>query len=560
MERILSVPFRFRQVITSTPKRIGKRSRHLLKRKIPYLIVLLFWAVNSFAQTNKKNIISPTPVKNKGKIEVLQASRALYDTSFAMAHRLVGNVVFKHDEMLMFCDSAWFYEKKGRIKAFGHVHVQQGDTLNVYGDSLNYTASTKIARLKGHVRVIEKDLVMVTDSVTYDARKAMGYYQNGATITSAKNKNTLTSRSGYYHSKSKNLYFRGNVVLKNPESVLTTDTLRYNISKETAYFVAPTLIQMNDTSEIVTSNGWYDTRKDLTAFFDRSILRKKEKHITADTIYYDKNKAAGTLLGHAWMYDTTQQTGLFGHYVFYDEKKEEVLLTKEPYMVKAMKKDTFYLKADTIQSYREKRDSSEFATVKAFHHVRFMKGNMVGKADSLHYSETDSLIKFFSQPVLWSDKQQLTGDYMQARVIDNTIHDIFIKANSFIISQADTTDSTSYNQIKGRNIYAYLRNDEIHKIKVEGNGQTLYYMIEEGKKASGINRMDCSDIVLKMVNGEIDRVTFIYQPDATLYPIKQYPANEKYLKDFKWLGKEKPDVKEFGTILGFVEKYGLLPK
>jgi len=522
-------------------------------------LFLLLWAINGIAQTSK-NPTAKKPVKQKAKIEVLQSNEALYDTSYAMAHRLIGNVVFRHDDMLMFCDSAWFFENKGRIKAYGHVHVQQGDTLNVYGDSLDYLGSTKTAKLKGHVRVVEKDLVMVTDSVTYNAKKAIGYYQNGATITSAKNKNTLTSKTGYYHAKSKNLYFRGNVVLKNPESELTTDTLRYHISTETAYFIAPTRIKMNDTSEIITSNGWYDTRKDQTGLFDRSLLKKKEKTITADTIYYNKKKSAGTLLGNAWMYDTTQHTGLYGNYVFYDEKNETVLLTKSPYMVKEFTRDTFYLKADTIQSYKDLKDTTEWATVKAFHHVRFIKGNMMGKADSLHYSEADSLIKFFNDPVLWQDKNQLTGDYMQARVINNKINDIFIKANSFIVSEADTTDSTAFNQIKGRNIYAYFRNEELHKIKVEGNGQTLYYVGEEGKKISGINRADCSDIVLTMKEGKVDRITFVYQPDATLYPIDQYPANEKRLKDFKWRGDDKPGQDEFRSIMDFIQEYGFLPQ
>lgn len=528
---------------------------------------MLLWAVNGFAQTGKKTPVKTpappkkvtvsTPKQPKAKIEVLQSNVAKYDTSYVAAHRLIGNVVFRHENMLMFCDSAWFYETKSQIKAYGHIHVQQGDTLNVYGDSLDYRGNTKIAKLKGHVRMVEKDLVMVTDSVTYDAKKAIGYYNNGATITSAKNKNTLTSKTGYYHSRSKNFYFRGNVVLKNPESQLKTDTLRYHIGSETAYFVAPTTITMEDTTEMITSNGWYDTRKDKSALFDRSQLRKKEKTVTADTIYYDKKTELANLLGKAWMYDTTQQTGLFGNYALYNEKEETMLLTKSAYMVKKFDKDTFYLAADTIASYKIFKDSSEYMAVKAYHHVQFMKGEMLGRADSLHYSESDSLIRFYNEPVLWQALNQLTGDYMQARVVDNHIQNIFIQANSFIISEADTV---GYNQIKGRNIYAYFKDDDLVKIKVEGNGQTLYYVGEEGKKISAVNRADCSDIILHMKDEKIDRITFVYQPDATLYPIDKYPDSEKYLKDFKWRGEVKPTEKEFAPVMDFIEQYGFLPK
>ncbi|HLP13478.1 MAG TPA: OstA-like protein [Flavobacteriales bacterium] len=523
--------------------------------KIVFILILVLQGVNIFAQKkpatkNKKDrpkvTTAPPAQKPAGKIEILQANVAKYDTSYSEAHRLIGNVIFKHENMLMFCDSARFFEKESRIKAYGHIHVQQGDTLNVYADSLDYNGTTKLAKLRGHIRMVEKDLVMTCDSVDFDAKRSIGVYKGGATITSAKNKNTLTSRTGYYHSKTKDFYFKDNVVLKNQDSELKTDTLRYNVGNETAYFIAATKITTKDTGEITTTNGWFDTRKDKSAFYNRSELKKKEKNITADTILYDQKKGIGNLYGNAWMYDTTDKVGLFGDYAYYDEKKEEVLITRNPFMMQKFSKDTFYLKADTIFSVR---DTSGKSTVKAYRNVKFFKGDMMGKADSLIYSDEDSLIKFFRQPVLWQDKNQLTGDYMEARVVDNKIQKITITNNSFIISKADTV---GYNQIKGRNVYAYFNEEEISKIKVEGNGQTLYYIGEEGKSYSAINRADCSDIILYTKEGKIKRITFVYQPDATAYPIDKYPANEKLLKDFKWLEEQKPTELDFKPVIEFL--------
>jgi lipopolysaccharide export system protein LptA len=525
--------------------------------KITLLLSILLLGVNGYAQKKpvaktKKDPKTTTKTPKQqptGKIEILHANIAKYDTSYSEAHRLIGNVIFKHENMIMFCDSAWFFEKESRIKAYGHIHVQQGDTLNVYGDSLDYSGNTKLAKLRGHIRMVEKDLVMNCDSVDFDAKKSIGIYKGGATITSAKNKNTLTSGTGYYHSKTKDFFFKDHVVLKNEDSELKTDTLRYNVSKEIAYFVAATTITTKDTGEITTTNGWYNTRKDKSAFFKRSQLKKKEKNITADTILYDQKNGIGTLYGDAWMYDTTNKAGLFGDYAFYNEKKNEVLLTKNAFMMQKFNKDTFYLKADTIFSVK---DTSEKATIKAYHHVKFFKGDMMGKADSLIYSDNDSLIKFFKDPVLWQDKSQLTGDYMQALVVKNKIQKISITNNSFIISKADTV---GYNQIKGKNVYAYFKDDEIAKIKVEGNGQTLYYIGEEGKKYSAINRADCSDIVMYIKDSKIERLTFVYQPDATAHPIDKYPSNEKLLKNFKWLEEQRPTAADFKPIIEFLTKH-----
>lgn len=510
------------------------------------MICLSFPALSQNRPVVNKNLPKKT-VTSVERIEVLQANTAIYDTAYKDAHRLIGNVVFKHEDVLMFCDSAHFFETDNRVKAYGHIHIQQSDSLNVYSDSLEYLGKKRLAKLRGHVKMIEKDLVMVCDSVDFDAKKSIGWYKGGATITSAKNSNKLTSRSGYYYSSTKDLYFKGDVRLTNPESELTTDTLRYNSNSEIAYFIADTKIKNKDTSEIHTSSGWYDTRKEKSALFKRSILFKKEKTITADSIFYDQKKGIGNLYGKAWMYDTIQKTGVLGNHAYYDEKSEYMRITRKPYLMKAMEKDTLYLTADTIIS---SRDTSEMATIKAYHRVKFMKAAMFGKADSLIYQDIDSLLRFYTEPVLWSDESQLSGDYMQALLIERKIQTITITANSFIISKADTV---GFNQIKGRNIHAYFKDEELSKIKVEGNGQTLYYIGEDGKKISAVNRADCSDILIYVdEKGEIDKITFIYQPEATAYPLEKYPKNEKYLKDFKWLEDEKPVIADFGPILEYI--------
>ncbi len=524
MERILPFHFHFNKVL----------------RLFTISLIIFFVFDEEFLCAQKKE----TP---KEKIQIIQADYAVYDTAYAIAHRLKGNVVFKHENAYMFCDSAQYFEKTDVMKAFGKVHVQQGDSMNIYGDSLYYDGKKKLGKIRGHVRMVERDLVLLTDSVDYDMNKSIGRYRGGGTITSAKNKNTLKSKAGYYYSKSKDFYFKGDVLLKNLESELTCDTLRYNIKKEIAYFISDTKIRTKDTTEIFTNKGWYDTKKDYAALFNRSLLHKKEKEITADTILYDRKKGIGKLFGKAWLYDTTQHTGLFGKRGFVDELNETFLLTGNPFMIKKFKKDTLTLRADTIFS---EKDTAGLSTIKAWHDVKFLKGKMSGKSDSLVFSEPDSLLKFYTKPVLWYDDKQLTGDFMQALVIKNEVKNIFIKDNSFIISKADTI---GYNQIKGKNIFAIFADEEIRKVKVEGNGQTVYYVKEDGKPYKNVNRVDCSDIILYLKEGKIKDITFSYQPEGTIYPINNFPAEEKFLKGFNWNEDKRPSEDDFIVIMDFLE-------
>ena len=43
--------------------------------------------------------------------------------------RLIGNVRLKHEDALMFCDSAYVYSKTNKMDAYGHVRIVQGDSF-----------------------------------------------------------------------------------------------------------------------------------------------------------------------------------------------------------------------------------------------------------------------------------------------------------------------------------------------------------------------------------------------------------------------------------------------
>ena len=101
----------------------------------------------------------------------------------ADAQILRGNVRFRHDDALMFCDSAYFYETTNSLDAFGHVRFEQGDTLQGFCDRLYYNGNTKLARMRRHVRMVhgreqENPTVLTTDSLNYDRARGVAYYHS----------------------------------------------------------------------------------------------------------------------------------------------------------------------------------------------------------------------------------------------------------------------------------------------------------------------------------------------------------------------------------------------
>ena len=112
-----------------------------------------------------------------------RADNLLFDQNILPDARIViGNVVFRHDDALMYCDSANFYEASNSLDAFGNVKMVQGDTLTGYGDKLYYNGNTKLARLRQNVRLIHHEAVLTTDSLNYDRLQDIAYYYSGGKI------------------------------------------------------------------------------------------------------------------------------------------------------------------------------------------------------------------------------------------------------------------------------------------------------------------------------------------------------------------------------------------
>ena len=137
----------------------------------------------------------------EGKVFLERADRLWMDDRIDSNYQvLVGNVEFRKGDMFMYCDSAHFYDQEGSMQAFGNVRMEQGDTLFVYADELDYSGPEERAIFYGDnaspVRLINKDVVLVTDVFNYNLASNIGYYESYGTITDAAN--ILTSIYGQY--------------------------------------------------------------------------------------------------------------------------------------------------------------------------------------------------------------------------------------------------------------------------------------------------------------------------------------------------------------------------
>jgi lipopolysaccharide export system protein LptA len=499
---------------------------------------LLLLSAHCFAQ---KNV--PVPPKKK-KIE-FTANSIEVDPRIKNAKRLIGNVKFRHEGVDMFCDSAYLYSNNS-LDAFSNVRILQGDSLQLYGDNLKYNGNTKTAEVTKNVRLNDKDMSLTTDYLTYDMNSSTASYHQKGTLISKEN--TLVSEHGYYNAKSKEFSFKKNVKLTNPEYVMNCDTLRYNTVSKTAYFLGPTtIVSSNGSNTIRCENGWYNTDKDISQFNKNAVIVTKKQILKGDSLYYDRKKGFGKAIKNISVIDTSENITITGNYALYYEQTENSIVTGKALLMQTYSEDTLFLHADTLRATYETRDSlkKKYPDYKkrvmyAYHHVKFFKTDMSGKCDSLAYTTSDSTMRMFKDPVMWSDKNQLSGEKMELQTANGHINKLVLVNSAFIVSQVD---SVRFDQVKGKTLTGYFVNDTLHKIMVEGNGQTIYYAKEKDKYI-GANKADCTDILILLKNNAVDKITFITKPDATLYPLSEADPKEFRLKDMNPRFGEKPATVE----------------
>jgi lipopolysaccharide export system protein LptA len=409
-------------------------------------------------------------------------------------------------------------------------------------------------------------MTLTTSKLDFNMQSNIGYYNNKGKIVTKEN--TLTSKNGYYYSSQKNLFFKKDVVLVNPDYKMYCDSLRYNTNTETAFFNGPTHI-FSDANRIYCENGWYNTKQDKAQFNKNAWLKNKEQKLHGDSLYYDSKNGYGKAIKNVEVLDSAQKISIRGNFLEYFEVSEKSIVTDQAVMIQYFKTDTLFLHADTLKatydstyfSLKKIKENDELKNNKgkkgkkvkvqmedsvasthrliyAHYKVKFFKNDLQGLCDSLVYSAADSLMRLFKKPMLWSDANQLTAELINIKLYDGKIYQLRMNTNAYIISQYD---SLRYNQIKGKKMIGYFTDNDLRKIDVIGNGETVYYIKDDDDGSlSGVNKAECSDMAIYITDNKVEKLKMYKKPTGIMHPPKEVNPADMLLKDFEWFASYRP--------------------
>ena len=450
------------------------------------------------------------------------------------AEQYTGHVVFRHGNTVGYCDTALHFRDRNQLHAFGHrVSIIVNDSVTLFGDFLIYDGNARTVSISRNVILRDKEAALYTDSLIYDMDGDLGYYLTGGRMVS--DSNTLTSRVGYYNTKTNMADLFDSVHLVNETYIGDSRSASYNTHTEIVYFTSRTHL-FSTENQFFTDKGWYDTKGKQLLLDGNAELHNEAQSLFGDSLFYDDNINFGQGWNNVCLMDTVKDYIVKGNYMEYQDKSY-AMVTDSMLLILIDGGDSLYLHSDTLRVLFDTAQSPQHFF--AYNKVKFYRYDMQGACDSLVYHVEDSAITMYFNPVVWSEANQLTADTIRFKILDSVNMSMELCRSAFIASSV-YDDETEFNQIKGLNIVGNIQDKKLTRVDVIGNAESLYYIQEEDSSLVGINSAATSEMRIFFEDNEIQSITFFNEPDGKLYPDAELDAKDRQLKDFRWLSLYRP--------------------
>ena len=299
-------------------------------------------------------------------------------------------VHFIHEGINMWCDQAVYYEKEDFIEAYSNVIMNQGDTINITAKYAEYSGKTQLAFASGNVILTEPKSVLTTDTLFFDSVKQQAFYNTKGKIV-RDSSGTITSQIGRYYMEQKKYQFVQDVVLVNPEYTLNTEHLDFYTETGHAYMYGPSTI-VGETSTIYTERGFYDTNNDTGHFVRKSKINYENREVVGDSMYFDRKINFASATNNIVVTDTINKSIARGHYAEVWRAKDSVFITKRALAITVQEKDSIYMHSDTLMV----TGKPEHRITRAYYNAKIYKSDLSGKADSIHADHKTGLTQLIN--------------------------------------------------------------------------------------------------------------------------------------------------------------------
>lgn len=494
---------------------------------------------------------------------VLTTEDLEYNLATGIATYKNGGKVINGKTILTSQDATYYSDTKD-VFFKKNVHLVD-PKYNMTADSLRYNTEFKTAYFISPTHIISKDGIIDTQSGTYNLETGNAIFDSRSSF-----RDSIRFMSGdkiAYEEKTGIIQIEGNgkfvdsvnnvIVLGNQLLIDKTNSTFLATRKpvmilfrgnDSTYIAADTLfsgLRKNDhlNSDIITVGG---NKRDSTMQVLPADALKISPESLIDSLRNDSLKLQNPITDSLAKLQRKKdaidlnigQDSIAKSLLILPPGKDSMLLsdsipTKTEVAVDTLKKPTA-INIDEIP-----KDSIRYFL--GFHHVRIYNDSIQAVSDSMHYSTEDSTFKLFGHPVFWNDQTQVKGDTMYLYTEKQKAKRLYVYFNGIVVNK---TREGLFNQIGGRTINGYFKEGTIDYIRVKGSpAESIFYPQDDDSAYVGLNRSKGDVIDIFFVNKELNKIKFINDVDGILYPIRQIPEDQKYLKNFIWEDNRRPKNK-----------------
>ena len=387
--------------------------------KLQYIVLIIFFGLASITALN---------AQEKKQIEIPYSGFLTFDEENYPGAKILTRddseqVHIIHGSINLWCDKAIHYSTDKFIEAFGNVKMVQGDTIHMTSKYIEYSGKTLLAFASGEVVLKSPNSTVSSDTLYFDRTKQQAFYKSRGTVVKDSS-GTITSKIGRYYMEAKKFQFVENVVMINEQATINTNFADFYEDTGHAYLFGPSTIVTED-SKTYCEKGFYDTENKIGYALKNARIDYDERIIEGDSLFFNNNTNFASATNNIKVTDTINKSIVKGHYaeVYRGEEKDSLFITKRALAITLQENDSIYMHADRLTV----TGKPDHRIIMAYFNAKIYKSDISAKADSIYSDQKTGLTKLinldrFAPSDAFSTKKKPILWNVENQMTGDTIH------------------------------------------------------------------------------------------------------------------------------------------
>lgn len=204
----------------------------------------------------------------------------------------------------------------------------------------------------------------------------------------------------------------------------------------------------------------------------------------------------------------------------------------------SLKMDSLKVDSLALDTLKEVPDTVR-RVLYGYRNVRIFRPDFQAVCDSMVGIGVDSTLHLYIDPVIWNEQHQVSSDVVDIYTKNQALDHADFTGTPIMVSAVDTT---YFNQISGKEMTAWFRDNEIYRHDVNGNVETIYFIQDDPDAPVNdmfIIRSGTASFYIE--ERQVVSMTYREQNEYSMFPMNKLPeSQELFLKNYKWVPERRP--------------------